>query len=313
LFLLVSGCSALSGQSDEPAAPGGSLEKSRINVAILPTVEIAPLELAIRQKYFAAEGLDVSVTIAGSGQQTVEGMVNGQYDIVYSTYPPLLLAQSKHIADVKLVAANSAAAPGTAMLVTGKSSPLRTAADLEGKKVAVTAKGTLSELMVRSAVATQNARPAAVTFVEMPFPDMPTALDRGTIDAAMMVEPFVTVAERSVGAQRMLDLATGPLADLPFTAFGATNAFVTANPRTVAAFQRGLARAAGQSADRTRIEPLLTDVAKIDRAVAATTRLPVFRTDLDAAGIQRIAKLMTDFGQLTQELDVKPLLLPPSR
>lgn len=307
MSLLASGCSVLSGQSPEPA-PAGPLEKSRITVAILPTVEIAPLELAIRQKYFAAEGLDVTVTIAGSGQQTVEGMVNGQYDIVFSTYPPLILAQAKHITDVKLVAANSAAAPGTAMLVTGKASTLRTAADLVGRKVAVTAKGTMSELMVRSAVATDHAEPDAVTFVEMPFPDMPTALDRGTIDAAMIVEPFVTAAERSVGAKRMLDLATGPLTGLPFTAFGATNAFVTANPKTVTAFQRGLTRAAEESADRTKIEPLLTSVAKIDREVAAAMKLPVFRTDLDAAGIQRIARLMTGSGQLKTEFDVKPLL-----
>ncbi|ONI75027.1 hypothetical protein ALI144C_40380 [Actinosynnema sp. ALI-1.44] len=310
LSLLVGGCSAISGQSGETAS-SGPLEKSRINVAILPTVEIAPLELAIRNGYFAADGLEVKVTIAGSGQQTVEGMVNGQYDIVYSTYPPLLLAQSKNIADVKLIAANSAAAPGTAMLVVGKSSTLKTAADVAGKKVAVTAKGTLAELMVRSTLATRNVRPETVTFVEMPFPDMPTALDRGTVDAAMMVEPFVTAAQRSVGATPLLDLATGSLTDLPFTGFGATSAFVSANPKTVAAFQRGIGRAADESADRAKIEPLLADVAKIDREVAARTKLPLFRTALDPAAIQRVSRLMTEFGLLKQELDVKPMLLAP--
>ncbi|ALG11817.1 hypothetical protein AOZ06_37490 [Kibdelosporangium phytohabitans] len=307
LLLLVSGCSAISGESGGSGSPG-PLERSRINVAILPTVEIAPLELAVRNGYFSSEGLEVKVSIAGSGQQTVEGMVNGQYDIVYSSYPPLLLAQSKGIADVRIISGNSAAAPGTAMLVRGKSSPLRTAADVSGKKVAVTAKGTLAELMVRSTLASQHARPETVTFVEMPFPDMPTALDRGTVDAAMMVEPFVTVAERSVGAVPLLDLATGPLADLPFTGFGATSEFVSANPKTVAAFQRGISRAAGQSADRARIEPLLTEVAKIDREVAARTKLPLLRTDLDPAAIQRVSRLMTDFGLLKQELDVKPML-----
>nr|WP_042197880.1 ABC transporter substrate-binding protein [Kibdelosporangium sp. MJ126-NF4] len=312
LSLLVSGCSALSGQSGGGTS-SSSLEKPRVNVAILPTVEIAPLQLAIRNGYFAAEGLEVNVAIAGSGQQTVEGMVNGQYDIVYSTYPPLLLAKAKGVADVRIIAANSYAAPGTAMLVRGKSSPLRTAADLAGKKVAVTAKGTLSELMVRVALAEQKVPQESVTVIEMPFPDMPTALDRGTIDAAMIVEPFVTSAQRSVGAVPVMDLATGPLNDLPFTGFGATSAFVTANPKTVAAFQRGLTRAAAESADRARIEPLLAEAAKIDREVAATTKLPVFRTDLDAAGIQRIAKVMADFGQIKPEIDVQPLLVPPSR
>ncbi|MCE7010415.1 NrtA/SsuA/CpmA family ABC transporter substrate-binding protein [Kibdelosporangium philippinense] len=311
--LLVSGCSAITGESSDPA-PSGPLEKSRINVAILPTVEIAPLQLAIRNGFFREEGLDVNVTIAGSGQQTVEGMVNGQYDIVYSTYPPLILAHSKRIADVKIVAGNSYAAPRTAMLMKRKDSPLNTAADVAHKKVAVTAKGTLAELMVRSAIATQNVDHKSITFVEMPFPDMPTALNDGRADAAMMVEPFVTAAERSVGASPLLDLASGPLNDLPFTGFGATGTFVNANPKTVEAFQRGLARATDASSDRTKIEPL-PEFAKIDKDVAALTRLPVFRANLDPIPIQRIVKLMTDFGLLKEPVDVTPLLLkpPPAR
>ncbi|RSM73017.1 ABC transporter substrate-binding protein [Kibdelosporangium aridum] len=312
--LLVSGCSAITGESSG-SAPSGPLEKSRINVAILPTVEIAPLQLAIRSGFFREEGLDVNVTIAGSGQQTVEGMVNGQYDIVYSTYPPLILAHAKRIADVKIVSGNSYAAPRTAMLMKSKSSQLKTAADVAGKKVAVTAKGTLAELMVRSAIATQKVDDKSITFVEMPFPDMPTALDQGRVDAAMMVEPFVTAAERSVGASPLLDLASGPLNDLPFTGFGATSAFVNAHPKTVEAFQRGLGRAIDASSDRTKIEPLLPESAKIDKDVAAQTRLPVFRANLDPMLIQRVVQLMTDFGLLKEPIDVAPLLLkpPPAR
>jgi NitT/TauT family transport system substrate-binding protein len=131
-----SGCGLLQGGADTDAAPGGPLEKPRIKVAVLPTVETVLLQ---------------------------------------------------------------------------------TATDVAGKKVAVTAKGTLADLMVKSAMATQNVDHTKIQFVEMPFPDMPTALDRGLVDAAMLVEPFVTAAERAVGAIPLLDLATGPLNDLPFT------------------------------------------------------------------------------------------------
>jgi NitT/TauT family transport system substrate-binding protein len=305
------GCGLLQGGTDADAAPGGPLEKPRIKVAVLPTVETAPLQLAIKNGYFRDEGLDVHVDIAGSGQKTVEGMVNGEYDIVYSTYPPLIQAHAKSIADVKIVAGNSYAAPRTAMLMKAKNSTLQTAADVAGKKVAVTAKGTLADLMVKSAVDTQNVDYTKIQFVEMPFPDMPTALDRGQVDAAMMVEPFVTAAERAVGAIPLLDLATGPLNDLPFTGFGATAKFVNDHPKTVAAFQRGLGRAADESLDRTKVEPLLPQFAKIDRDVAALTRLPVFRATLDPIPIQRVSKLMAKFGVLSKEIDVSPLLLKP--
>jgi NitT/TauT family transport system substrate-binding protein len=188
---------------------------------------------------------------------------------------------------------------------------MQTAADVVGKKIAVTAKGTLADLMVKSAVATQNVDHTKIQWVEMPFPDMPTALSRGQVDAAMMVEPFVTAAEQSVGAMPLLDLASGPLSDLPFTGYAATAKFVNEHPKTVAAFQRGLGRAADDSLDRTKIEPLLPEFAKINHDVAALTRLPGFRTPLDSKPIQRVSKLMADFGVLSKEIDVSPLLLGP--
>lgn len=311
---VIQGCSLLQGSSETAGLAGSQLETPRINVAVLPTVETAPLQYAIKNGYFREEGLEINVTIAGSGQQTVEGMVNGQYDVVYSTYPPLILAQVKGVADIKLVAGNSYAAPRTAMLMKSKASSLRTAADLSGKKVAVTAKGTLAELMVRSAAATQNVDHSKIQFAEMPFPAMPTALERGQVDAAMLVEPFVTSAEQEVGALPLLDLASGPLNDLPFTAFGATAGFVRSHPKTVKAFQRGLTRGANESLDRTKIEPLLPEFAKIDSKVAALTQLPVFRTSLDPVAIQRVPRLMAEFGLLAKEVDVSGMLLklPPT-
>lgn len=88
---------------------------------------------------------------------------------------------------------------------------------------------------------------------------------------------------------------------------------MNAHPKTVEAFQRGLGKAADLSNDRTKIEPLLPEFAKIDKDIAAQTRLPVFRTSLDPSQIQRISKLMTDFELLKQEVDVAPMLSKPPR
>lgn len=99
----------------------------------------------------------------------------------------------------------------------------------------------------------------------MPFTDMTTALERDQVDAAMMVEPFATAAQRPTGATILADLATRPLNDLPFTAYASTAKFVTTNPKTVQAFQKAMRRAANDAADRTKIEPLLLQYAKVDQ------------------------------------------------
>jgi NitT/TauT family transport system substrate-binding protein len=306
----LTGCGLL-GDNKADTGSNSQVERSTITVAVLPTVEIAPLQLGIRNGYFKDLGLEVKVEVATSGQATVTGMINGQYDIVYSTYPPIIAAQAKKVADLKLVADNSFAAPKTAVIVTGSHSTLSSIKDLAGKTVAVTARGTLADLMVKSAFATNGGDPSTLKWSEMPFTDMTAALDRGQVDAAMLVEPFVTAAQKSTGATILADLATGPLNDLPFTAYAGTAKFVNTNPKTVQAFQKAMQRATNDAADRTKIEPLLPQYAKVDQQTAALTNLPGFRSTLDATRIQRVADLMTQFGVLPGKFDVRPMLLPP--
>jgi NitT/TauT family transport system substrate-binding protein len=314
VFAMVSGCGLLQGTSSDSGAPVDSrVEKPKISVAILPTVETGPLQLAIRNGYFKSAGLDVDVVIAPSGQRTVEGLVSGEYDISYSSYPVFFQAQGKGIGDFKLVADNSYAAPGVTMLMKRKDSPLAALTDLNSKTVAVTARNTLSDLMVKDAMATNGADYTTVRWVEMPFPDMQAKLADGAIDAAMMVEPFATASTKTVNAQVLTDLATGSLAELPLTGFGATAKFVEQNPRTVAAFQQGIKRAANEAQqNRAVIEPLLTQYAKIDPSIVKVTKLPGFRGDLDASQLKRVVALMKNYGVLTKDLDVDAMLAHPT-
>ncbi|MEU0117194.1 ABC transporter substrate-binding protein [Streptomyces bobili] len=70
-----------------------------------------------------------------------------------------------------------------------KGSALKSAKDLEGKKVAINTLRNINETAVRASVRKAGGDPDEVTFVELPFDQMPAALDGGRIDAAMVVEP----------------------------------------------------------------------------------------------------------------------------
>ena len=47
---------------------------------------------------------------------------------------------------------------------------------------------------MRASVRKAGGDPAKVKFVELPFPDMPAALQAGQVDAIFVVEPFLTAA-----------------------------------------------------------------------------------------------------------------------
>ena len=73
------------------------------------------------------------------------------------------------------------------------------AKQLEGKTVSVNTLKNLPEVAVRNALEQAGVDPSTVKFVEIPFPDVPAALESKRVDAAFAVEPFVGA---SAGAGR---------------------------------------------------------------------------------------------------------------
>jgi NitT/TauT family transport system substrate-binding protein len=151
--------------------------------------------------------------------------------------------------------------------------------------------------------------PNSVQFVELPFPDMIPALQNGQIEAAILLEPFLTVAAGQ-GAVSVLNVASGPTADLPIAGIATTAEFARDNPNTLAAFQRALDRAQAEMGDRATVEQTLTGYTSITPEVAPRLTLGTWAPGLDQAGLQRVSDLMLQYGVLPQPFDVAPLLAP---
>lgn len=66
-----------------------------------------------------------------------------------------------------------------------------------------------------------------------------------------------------------------------------------------------------KAADRTRIERLLVEFAKVDAQTAAMTGLLTFRSEMDARSLQRVPDLMTEFGFLPGRADVTAMIARP--
>ena len=73
-----------------------------------------------------------------------------------------------------------------------KDSPFQKATDLEGKAVGVIALNSISSLSVQEWVRQGGADLTKVKIFEMPFPTMLPGLERGTVAAALISEPFLT-------------------------------------------------------------------------------------------------------------------------
>lgn len=305
-----SGCGLLGGS--ESASQGNSkVEKAKIRVGALPITDHAPLYLAQESGYFQQEGLEVEIVNAADGTAALQSMIGGDYDITYSSYVPFFQAQSKGIASLKIVADCASASLNTNMIMAPPGSVVRKPADLAKATVGISAPGTISELLVKSTMRAYGVNFDKTEFVPISFPNMPAALQQKQVDAAMLTEPFVTLAARKSGAVPVVDVSTGPAEDLPLSGYGATAQFVEQNPQTVAAFQRALGRATGEAQDRSKIEPLLPKFAKIDAETAAIVGLLSMHSKADATRLERVPRLMREFGFIDKDIDVKSMIVTP--
>ncbi|HEX6359142.1 ABC transporter substrate-binding protein [Actinophytocola sp.] len=318
LVTTLSGCSLLGGSDDAgetSSNDGKGLEKSTIKVSIMKTTDLAPLHLAMQEGYFKDEGLEIQTVDAKSGGESTQKLVAGEVDIAYASYTPFFLAESKgaakNLGGIKLVADASSAGPGSTMVVALPTSSVKSVQDMAGKKVAVTATGTISDLLVNSTLKTNGVDPKSVTYVPTPFPATAQALKAGTVDAAFATEPWLQDAERNAGAVPVFDTATGPTADLPTAGWASTGNFTDKNKKTIAAFQRAMQRGTDLAlSDRSLVEPMLVKFSGVDEQTAKMATLLTFQSKLDATRIQRVPDLMLEFAVIPAAMDVSKMMIP---
>lgn len=304
----VSGCSALGGSQQNG---NSQVEKPKLRVGALPACELAVLHLAVRDGHFQEQGLDVEIVNAPDGGAALAAAIGGDYDLASSSYLPIFRAQARGVAQLKIVSHCASAVPDSLMIMASPGSGVREVQDLAGKRIAISGAGTISELMVKAVMRAHGVDFDGVQWVPIGFPNMPQALQANEVDAAQTVEPFTTLSVRNVSAIPVADVATGLLEELPLSGFVANARFAEENPRTVAAFQRAMDSAAAAAQDRSKVVELLPEFTKIDPDIGPVITLPKLESRISAADLQRVVRLMRDFGYVDEELDVAGMVLEP--
>jgi len=318
LLVTVASCGALGGKEQAPPASSsnGQVEKSKITLGVIPVIDVASVHVAIKKGYFKAEGLEVELKTIQGGAAAIPGLVKQELDMSFGNWVSFFSAQSKDTAKsvegIKLIADGYQAKPDMFLILADGGSSIKSPKDLAGKTIGINTFANIAELTAKATLEAANVDVSTVKFKEMAFPDMQAAVQNKTVDAAFMVEPFITRAQRAAGQIKVLDAATGPTDNIPIAGYATTGKFAKENPKTVAAFQRAMAKGQADAADRPTVEPLLVEYAKVDKETAGLVHFGAYPTTLDATRLQRIVQLMQRYKMLDKELDVKPMLIQPS-
>jgi sulfonate transport system substrate-binding protein len=154
------------------------------------------------EKRLSAQGIAVKWTEFPAGPQLLEGLNVGSIDFGTVGEAPPIFAQAAG-ADLVYVA-NQPPAPSAEALVVPKDSPIRTIADLKGRKVALNKGSNVHYLLVKL-LEKQGLKYSDISVVYLPPADARAAFERGAVDAWVIWDPFLAAAERQLGARVVAD------------------------------------------------------------------------------------------------------------
>lgn len=188
------------------------------------------------EKRLAPQGIEVRWTEFPAGPQLLEGLNVGSIDFGTVGEAPPIFAQAAG-ADLVYVA-NQPPAPSAEAIVVAKDSPIRSVAELKGRKVALNKGSNVHYLLVK-ALEKAGVKYGEITPVFLPPADARAAFERGAVDAWVIWDPFLAAVEKQTGSRVLAD-GRGLVANHQF--YLAARPYAEKRPQVIQAIVEELAR-----------------------------------------------------------------------
>lgn len=294
------------------ATPLVRAQTTKLRVSTIPIIDVAPLQVAIAKGYFAAEGIEVDTTPTQGGAAGIPALAAGQVQMVFSNVVSIVQAAKQGLG-VQIIAPASTtgdAPPDQAALIAKKSAPFKTGKDLEGKRIAVNTRNNIIWLYARAWVRATGGNPDAVTYLEVPFPQMVDAVRGDRVDAAFAVEPFVSSAV-AADMQVVAYPYTTVQKRMPAAQYAASKTFIEQNPKVIDGWVRAYHKGVDWVNQNLKSEELFTIISgytRIPAPVIAKLPLTPFEKAVDPAALVPVVDQMRRNGLLDGDFDPRSML-----
>jgi NitT/TauT family transport system substrate-binding protein len=307
---------ALSGASSLVRAQGAP----KIRIGYWPIAAGLPFYVALEKGYFKEAGLDVEGLKFAGAQQVMEAVLSGRADGTSNGTGSanIAIGELAQPGTFKIFATNPSNAKNVLdEFIVPKDSPVKTIADLKGKRIA-SGPGIQNVTLAKQVL--EKAGATGVTVFELPIGQHVAAMVAGQADACYTLEPTGTIG-RMNGTTRVVEAGViakyvlgDPMAPWHGGSASLSSAFIKKYPaeakKYIAAYAKGIAfvRTNGSEARQylkgyTAIEgPLTTEV-----PLAAYMLHSEF-TKSDVAYFQKFFDLFFDKGIFSSRLMVEPML-----
>ncbi len=279
-----------------------------LQLGTMPTDGSAQPFYGLDHNFFKDAGFDVKLTILNNTASLASAVASGALEIGFGSVVPLAQA---HLRGLNFqVIAPATIYNGTTpvnVIMVGKNSTVKSAADLNGQTVAVNGLRDLTQYEMQAWIDKNGGDVKSVKLIETPFSEMAVAFDSGRVAAGILAEPFWTAAlatcrvigngSAAVGNHYMV---TGWFAAADWLAKNADTA------KRLQAVMLQIARWA--NANHAETQTIVPKYTKITPEIAAhMVRAVIGDTKPDAALIQPVIDVAVKYGGM-QSLPASELI-----
>jgi NitT/TauT family transport system substrate-binding protein len=288
-------------------------ESFKLRVASISSIDAAALQAAKIKGFFDAEGLDVEIVPMVGGAAALPALAAGQVQIAASNISSMILSAQQGLGFQIIAGGDSTGdtAPDLAGMIAKPGVTISGGKDLEGKRLGVNTRKDVISLFAHAWAKKTGGDPDLINYFEVPFPQMVDAVREGRVDAAFVVEPFLSAGVASGAVQVVAWPYSTVLPRIPIMQFAAHKSYIAANQDVITRFVRAYDRGADwmtENRGNDEWAALISSYTHIPADSLRKAASPLYPKTVDPAHIESIVALMKEFQLVKCDIDVQGLL-----
>ena len=283
---------ACASAQDKPLTP--------LRIATLKIASQTDVWVAQQRGIYAKNGIDAKISFFNTGAQSIPAMQGGAVDVLLSIPGIGMVAMERGI-DLAAIFQDEiahAAPPDSASVQVMESSPIKSLADLRGKKIGVGGLSTQNTIAVKMLLDKAGVDLSTVSMSEVPFTAMVNAIKAGHVDAVVPIDPFTTQLRLSGGRVIAWNYVES-VPEQPLGVWFTKASFARSNPQVIDAFIRSMKEAVDYlRADESRARDEIAAYTQIDRKVLDSMPLIGWSYQVKLDRWQAVVDMMVRYGGL---------------
>ena len=293
-----------------PYRAGAQTRSAPLRVGTVATASLGTAFYAKELGYFSDGGLNVKIELFNSTDAVVAAMAGGSLDVGLASIATVAVAHARGIPMTFVAPAGLyVATRPTSALFVAPSSPYHRARDFHRKIFAVTTLHDLGQIATLAWLTAGGAASQGNRFVELPFASMARAIVSGRIDAAIIAEPFLTLAKEKT---RLIAYPYTTIADrFMLSGAVASRHWIAQHASEARTFREAMSRAAAWGNDHPAdAAAILAKYGKSPLSLLTEMTPPSYAMSLTPSLLQPVIDAAARFGSIRRTFPAEEIIAP---